>query len=51
MKFAAHEFPGRARAALRPRDLAQAMAHPVRVSHVAEVLAGMAEHGIGEPGR
>ena len=25
--------------------------HPVRVFHVAEVLAGMAEHGIGEPGR
>ena len=25
--------------------------YPVRVFHVAEVLAGMAEHGIGEPGR
>ena len=25
--------------------------HPVRVFHVAEVLAGMAERGIGEPGR
>ena len=24
--------------------------HPVRVFHVAEVLAGMAEHGIGEAG-
>ena len=46
-----HDFPGHTGARPRNCDPAREMAHPVRVFHVAEVLAGTAGRGLGEPGR
>ena len=45
-----HDFPDHTGAGPRSCDLAQEMMYPVRVFHVAEVLASTAKRGIGEPG-
>ena len=46
-----HDFPGHTGAGPRSCDLAQEIVYPVRVFHVAEVLAGTAGRGIGESRR
>ena len=51
MTSIAHDFPGHTGTGPRNCDLARKMAHPVRVFHVAEVLAGTAGRGLGERGR